>query len=244
MYPSAASGQWSAELDATVEEILGQSQVFSPPVDAIAISRRLGIVVATDDRLSGRARRVQLRPVRGPAQETIFLRPEPRPERQQWAVAHELGERWAQRVFNRMDLIPAEVAPAMREAVANQVADRLLAPTLWLSSIAGEVDWDLLKLKQRFATASHELLARRMLDFDPPVIVTVFDQANITWRRSNVDGQRIPPPDELEHRLREEAHRFGRTCEEETPAIRVRVWPIHEDRWRREIVRMELRGFY
>ena len=85
--------------------------------------------MAVDDRQQGRARYVRLgshRAARPKA--TILLRPDPRCERRQWAVAHEIGEHVAHRVFHLLGIDPREAAPDRRERAANHLAGRLLLP--------------------------------------------------------------------------------------------------------------------
>jgi len=86
---------------------------------------------------------------------------EPRLERRQWAVAHEVGESIAQRVFVRMGVSFVDIPPAGRERVANHLASCLLLPRDWLISDGEAVEWDLTELKKIYSTASHELIARR-----------------------------------------------------------------------------------
>ena len=45
---------------------------------------------------------------------------------------------------------------------------RLLLPMKWFALAATEFDHDLMQLKGRFQSASHELIARRMLDLPHP----------------------------------------------------------------------------
>jgi hypothetical protein len=74
----------AAGLDRVAEELLAETSVQTPPVDALAMAKRLGIVVAWDDRQSGRARYVRLNDRwSGRTMPTILLRPEPRFERRQ-----------------------------------------------------------------------------------------------------------------------------------------------------------------
>lgn len=128
----------------------------------------------------------------------------------------------------------------MRENIANLLASRLLLPTDWFQADAIANDWDLLDLKQRDGTASHELIARRMLDFSVPVVISIIDQERLEFRRSNVPG-RVPPLAPIERDCWREVHADG-SC---VGPLRigsavVRGWPIHEPDWRREILRMEL----
>lgn len=239
MFSSITSEEWARALDAVVAEVLDAAQVRCPPVDAVAVAWALGLTVAVDDGQQGRARYVRLRGRGGPARPTILLRSDPRAERRQWAVAHEIGEHVAHRVFHFLDLDPRTVSPTIREAVANQMAGRLLLPTAWLASAAWSADWDLAALKVGFATASHELIARRTLELPSPAIVTLFDQGRLTWRRGNVPG-RLPPlsPDEIH--CWNTVHREGRPEQAADGVGRVRGWPVHEPGWKREILRTEL----
>ncbi len=229
----------AAAIDAVAESLLREAGIERPPVDAFALAAKLGIAVAPDDRQGGRARFVRLRDWAGRMPKpAILLRADPRPEREHWAVAHEIGEHAAHRVFARLAVDPRE-APAAREAVANWLAARLLLPSLWFHEDGRAADWDLAALKRRYPTASHELIARRMLDAEPPVILSIFDHGRLGFRGGNLAGP-IPPPNALERRCQADAHRTGQPCSAAAPGCRVDAWPVHEPGWRREIVRLEV----
>lgn len=230
----------SAALDGVADEILAQGHVDRPPVDAAALAGRLGLEILMDDAQEGRARFVRLGGYRGSQPRgAILLRSDPRPERRQWAVAHEIGESTAYRVFAALGIDPREISPVWREAVANYLAGRLLLPAAWLTADAAACRWDLLALKQIYATASHELIARRMLDFAPPIIITVIDQEQISLRRSNVRG-RVPPMSAAEKECWKSVHQHNRPEETRETLSTIRGWPIHEEGWEREILRREV----
>jgi len=240
MLPEIAQEELSAVLDATVLEILDEARWEGPPVDAFAVAQALRITVALDDGQQGRARLVRLADFRGrDTHPTVLLRSDPRPERRQWALAHELGECFAWRVFDALGVDPREAPVGSREIVANLLASRLLLPGAWLGEDGTACDWDLQALKRQYATASHELIARRMLDFPTPLIVTIIDQRNVSMRRSNVTG-RVPAVSPLERECWEQAHRASACCEARQALRRVRAWPVHEPGWKREVLRTEL----
>jgi len=240
MYPGLTAEDLGAGLDAVVVELLDAAHVDRPPVDASAVAEALGIAVATDDRQHGRGRYVRLRGVRGrPARPTILLRSDPRPERYQWALAHEIGEHAAHRAFARLGVDPREGSPSARERLASHLAGRLLLPTEWFSRDAAACRWDLLALKARYPTASHELIARRMLELPEPAIFTVFDQGEVSWRRSNVPGP-VPPLSRPEMTCWRVVHRRNRPEEVRDGMRTIRAWPVHEEAWKREIVRTEV----
>jgi hypothetical protein len=230
----------AAGLDRVVEEILAEAGVEGPPVDALEVARTLGIAVALDDRQEGRARYVRLGGRReGGARPTILLRPEPRAERRQWAVAHEIGEHFAHRVFAMWGVDPRKTAADAREEVANHLASRLLLPAEWFESDATGCGWDLLRLKARYATASHELIARRMLECRPAVIVSIFDDGRISFRRGNLPGG-TPLPCETELSCWRKVHDKGRSRRMRAGSVAVQGWPVHEEGWKREILRLEM----
>lgn len=237
MWPEVPPEQWNQALDETVAEVLEQAGCHAPPVDALVLAAKLGLIVAVDGRQTSRARCVRVAAV--PAQPLILLRPDPRPERRQWAVAHEIGEHVSHCVFERLGIDAAEAAGA-REAVANRFASRLLLPHDWFAAAAAETGGCLLALKECFPTASHELIARRLLDLSDPLVVAVFDHGKLQWRRSNLPG-RLPAWSAEEQAVWRRCHETGQPQERQNERWEVRAWPVHEPNWRREIVQARLR---
>ena len=244
MLPELTREEVSIALDTLAMEVLTMAGVQRPPVDTLAVARALGIRVALDDRQQGRARCVRLGGYRGkPSRPTILLQPDPRNERRHWAIAHEIGEHVAHRAFAALGVDPREVTPDHREATANHLAGRLLLPAVWFAEDATACGWDLIELKRRYATASHELIARRMLDLPPPVIITIYDQNRLTLRRGNLPG-RVPLPSDVERHCRQSVHDRNRPEHRDDGPRAVQGWPVHEDGWRREILRTEVEEFY
>lgn len=231
--------EFSDTLDAVADDVLALLPARDAPIDALRLARALGLAVAWDQRQSGRGRIARLAGRSGSrTQGSILLRPEPRRERLQWAIAHEVGELCAYRVFERLAVDPREAPPAAREAVANRLASRLLLPRDLFQRDGRATGWDLFELKARYDTASHELIARRMLDFGTSVIITIFDHGRRTFRRGNL-AFRLPPPAELERIAWRAAHEQALATVEEDFARRVQAWPVHEPGWKREILRTE-----
>lgn len=246
MIAEIADDEFAAALDACAAETLWEAGVIEPPVDAFALAAGLGIEVAWDFAMSTRGRFVRL------AEETrrqiehggtIVVGVAERPEREQWAVAHEVGESIAYRVFGRLGVSFDEALPSAREQVANRLASSLLLPRRWFAVDGPELDWDLIALKERYATASHELVARRMLEMRLPIVITVCDHGRVRWRRSNATAR--PPALAAEERsVWQEGHVTGlpafATADPESGLQAVSCWPIHEPDWKREIIRSEV----
>lgn len=239
MFPELPREELAAGLDAVAMDVLAEAGVDRPPVDVFSVAWALGITIAEDDRQQGRARYVRLRGRSpGGARATILLRPDPRPERRQWAVAHEIGEHAAHRVFALLGVDPRETISNAREVLANHLAGRLLLPAAWFRPDGAACGWDLVALKARYPTASHELIARRMLECRPPVIISIFDQGRLYFRRSNLPG-RVPPPSAVEMDCWRRVHRRGQPEEAYEGLRTIRGWPVHEEAWKREILRAE-----
>jgi len=239
MLPEIPPEQYARCLDNCARRLLEKGDVQEPPVDVVRLAQGLGFTVAQDARMCGRARFVRLGGVgEGSGRDTILLGPEMRHERRQWAVAHELGEAMAHQVFAALDAQVAEAGRSTREAVANELARRLLLPQPWFSSDSEQYDCDLFALKSRYATASHELIARRLLDLDRPLIISVFDQEELTWRRGNV-SHRVPPLGADERSVRQKSHRERGIADHTAGHLRIRCWPIHEREQQREIMYTE-----
>lgn len=249
MLAEIALEELAATLDRCVDDTLWEAGVVRPPVDAFRVAERLGVVVAQDASLPTRGRVVRHA---GPCggETTIVLAREPRPERRHWAVAHELGETRAYRVFAELGVDPRVAPPDARERIANALAGRFLAPTAWLRRAWHESRGDLTDLKSRFSTASYELLGRRLLEsLGTPLVVTVTDNDSLTWRRWNNAG-RVPPLCELErlcirHAHAEDESAYGDGRDEPDglwghAIARVRCYPVHEPGWRREVTITEL----
>src|SRR5438132_4307361 len=93
-----------ATVDHMVVELLRAANLHQPPVDAIALAQgHLGMVICLDKRQAQRGRAQ-----RSAGKKQIYLRPEPREERHQWTVAHEIGEHLKSDLLLRLGLEPAQ----------------------------------------------------------------------------------------------------------------------------------------
>ncbi len=246
MLPDVPPEELASALDACATAVLWEAEISSPPVDALLVADRIGLVVAADRHMPGRARFVRLADSGGDreGQGTIVVGHAERPEREQWAVAHEIGEAIAYRVFETLAIRPDTAPPDAREWVASQVAGCLLLPRRWFAKDGADCDWDLFALKERYDTASHELIARRMLDMQLPIVITVCDLGRVHWRRTNGMG-RAPRMLPEEFDLWQHTHETSLPqCETADPGAtgleEIRCWPIHEPSWKREILRSQI----
>lgn len=222
-----------AVVDAAVEELLDAARWQEPPVDAIALAQRHLKMVVCLDRSQPQRGRAQ----RAAGKKQIYLRPEPTEERHQWTVAHEIGEHLKSAMLEKVGIAPGETPAMAGESLANLFAHRLLVPSRWFAGDAAEREYDLLALKRRYRTASHEVLAWRFLDLPEPCIVTVIDKGVVSRRRGNDGadaGERLASP---EVRCQQRVHETGRASVVQAEGVRVQGWPVHREDWKREILR-------
>ena len=114
-------------------------------------------------------------------------------------------------------------------------------PTAWFAADAPGLDYDLLELKRRYTTSSHEVLAWRMLDLPAPCIITILDNEVISRRRSNAwPTKRALSP--AEKKCQAHVHQRGEPHEVREGSWTVQGWPVHRGEWRREILRSVIDG--
>ncbi len=216
----------------TVEDLLRAAGVTTPPVDALALARHhLGMTISLDEP-QGRPRRSR-RPDDRPY---IVLRPEATEERNQWAVAHEIGAHLKQTILQRLGIEPAERRPLMGASLPNLFAHHLLVPACWFRDDAPAADYDVLQLKERYRTAGHDVIALRLLDLPEPCIITIVDNDHIDRRRSNAwpVRKRLEP---AEQECQRYVHDCSRPKVVRAGGWTVQGWPVHGADWKREILR-------
>lgn len=232
------AAQISTELDEFCRGMIERACLTSYPADMLLLAQRLGIEVVIEEEGTQRGRCVRLRHGSQPRW-VLFLRCEPRPERLQWAAAHELGEVLAIEAIIHFGWDLNEIQPTGREWLANEIAKRLLLPFPQFLLDGREVAWDLIRLKERYPHASHEVIARRMLDAPIPVVITIFDNGGLYWRKSNASTA-PPPVTSPERSCWMAVHHTGQAMYYEDHEQSIGCWAIHEDGWRREIMRTQV----
>lgn len=217
-------------LDQFIENLLAAAGCAQPPVDAIDLARRhLGMVVCLDRSQTHRGRAQRNR-----AGRLIYLRPESLPERHQWTVAHEIGEHLRPQLLAALGLESG--TPTFAESLANVFAYRLLVPTCWFVEDARLLEYQLPELKRRYSTASHEVIAWRMLDLPEPCVITIVDNEHVTKRKSNA----WPVTRRLvaaERSCLDYVHNYSRARRVQADGWTVYGWPVHRPDWKREILR-------
>src|SRR5262249_23478688 len=131
---------------------------------------------------------------------------------------------------------PEQTRAMAGESLANLFAYRLLVPTCWFKADAPDSDYDLLELKKRYRTASHEVIAWRLLDLPAPCIITIVDNERVSRRRSNAwrITRRLEPAEQECWRY---VNHHGQPHVVHHASWTVQGWPVHQAGWKREILR-------
>jgi len=231
------AGQIAIELDEFCRLTLERAQFQDRPHDIFVLAERLGMEIVVDHKESQRARCVRLQ--RGTRSRWLLvLQRDARRERLQWAAAHELGETLVADAAIKLGWDIDDIQPKVREWLANEIAKRLLLPFPQFVTDGTNLGWDLLRLKGLYPNVSHEVIARRMLDAPFPVIITVFDNGSLSWRKSNSPVV-LPPLSEHERTCWLAAYDSQQMTQYEDTVESIACWPIHEEGWRREIMRTQ-----
>src|SRR6202022_2962247 len=102
---------------------------------------------------------------------------------------------------------------------------------------APAMEYDVLELKRRYRTASHEVIAWRFLDLPESCIVTIVDNDHIHKRRSNAWPIRRRQLEEPEQQCQRRVNQTGQPHVIRAASWTVQGWPVHQADWKREILR-------
>lgn len=208
-----------------VKQLLQKCHIDEPPVDAYVLAESLGLGVQIDATLKARGysrRRWDTGTI------VVGSKNPSKSERKQFTIAHEIGE----------VLLAGKVGQRRLEEACNLMAVALLLPREWFGKDAQALGFHLLRLKERYSTVSHEVIAYRMLDFKP-FIITIFDNGRLYRRKSSYPGP-IKKAYPLELKCLEEVGQKGEERLLEDEEVVVAGWPVFREDWKRVILRTEL----
>ena len=214
--------------------LLEQVGINNPPVDAYLVADKLGLTIQIDPLLKTRG----YSRTRWDLGTIIVGSKNPnKSERKQFTIAHEIGE----------VSLKGRVEGAHLEEACNLIAVNLLLPRGWFKRDAEASGWDLLELKKTYSTASHELIAFRMLEFRS-MIITIFDNGRLYRRKSSYPFP-VKPSYPLERQCLKDVTTRGEKIflkgewQGHSPQkISVMGWPVFREDWKRVILRTELEG--
>ena len=228
-----------------VAAILSDLGIARPPIDARLVAKRLGFRIhQRSDELAGMGFRGYKMNEDPNSEQTpgiagcIYVDQLDRPERVQWITAHEIGEL----------VLPGRVGDEISsdaiqlERACDEFATELLLPRDWFFEHCRQVRFDLLELKAIFSTASHEVIAKRMLAHHEPCVISIFDQDRRPRRFSNL-GYSMPPVSfadgVIQRTVRTTGEAIRETRQTTAGGMEVAGWPVHdkETGWKREILR-------
>lgn len=212
-------------LDKLVEELLAQSQIDRPPVEPKTIADTIGLVYH-ETKLGGRRGQSYRRNGR----QHVEIDPRDRPERKNFALAHEIME---------LELKKALDDPKESHRWANLGASFLLTPTAWFRDQCLRTSFDLAKLKKVFSTASWEVIALRTLNFSQSII-TVVDDGRVTRRKSSYPFYVSKKLSDEEKQVVQDVLQTKKVQRHHFPTCDVTGYPVFEKEHKRIILRAVL----
>ena len=209
-------------LDSIVLRLLEACDVTQPPVEPRSMAKKLGIIY-TEAQLEGR----RGQSFRSRGRQHVQVHQSDRPERKNFALAHEIME---------IQLKKAIHNPTLCHRWANLGASFLLTPTPWFREECLITDFDVAQLKSTFSSASWEVVSLRTLNFSES-IVTIVDNGRISRRKSSYPYHVPRKLSEEEHNA---LHKVLQTATAEHlhfPSCVVAGYPVFEGEHRRVILR-------
>lgn len=214
-------------LDNLVQEFLVKASLHQPPIDAYALLNAKAWQLLELDAPSPHSKKsVQVFDPKESESAEV---------KKQWLAAQSLASSLQKEAKLRWEKAN-DTQAAQGISFINLIAQRILAPTQWLKTLALSVDYDLLELKRIFKTPAYEIIALRMLDLDSPCIITIVDNGHISKRKSNCcNPSKILSPTEA--MVLNYVHENSRPKKVNDQGWQVAGWPVHQLDWRREILR-------
>jgi len=209
-------------LDTIVRELLTACGIDHPPVHPKNIADKLGLVYSEAEL---RGRRGQSFRRRGYQHVEVHRRD--RPERKNFALAHEIMELQLKKVLDD---------PTQCHRRASLGASFLLMPAPWFREECLRSRFDIAELKKVFSTASWEAVALRTLNFSE-AIITILDDGRVTRRKSSYPYYVPRKLSQEEREVAEQVVRTGTSRKQPFPSCEVAGYPVFEDERRRVILR-------
>lgn len=215
----------SGLLDRFVEGLLAKCQIDHPPVEPRKIADAIGLVYH-ETKLEGRRGQSYRRNGR----QHVEIARKDRPERKNFALAHEIME---------LELKRALEDPKDAHRWANLSASFLLTPTIWFRDQCLRTSFDLAKLKKVFSTASWEVIALRTLNFSESII-TIVDDGRVTRRKSSYPFYVSKRLSDEEKHVVLDVLQTKKVQRQHFPSCEVTAYPVFEKEHKRVILRTVL----
>jgi predicted transcriptional regulator len=172
---------WEA-IDKVAWEMLDRLGVVEPPVDALWLAEHefdYSVRETEPDEELESAPRSRVR------RKEIVVRFDQTEESRQAAGARACARELIPRVLARLGVtVTPEHRPATN-ALVGMIAPRIVLPSRWFGKDCRKLGYDLMSIKERYATAGYEMIAWRWLEFEEPCIVAIVDDGIVSARRSN-----------------------------------------------------------
>ncbi len=188
-------------VDRAVRETLERSGQRVPPVDAVALAERVfgfQIEEVEPDEEAPPARYGDP-PKRKPRANTLVFQYDQTDESRNTLAARAIAKRLVPTILERLGVVIGTENRSALTPLNGLIVPRLLLPTRNFGADARRAGYDVLTIKSIYPTAGFEAIVMRILDVDDePCVMTIVDDGNIVFRRSNrfSVGRKLTPAEE------------------------------------------------
>lgn len=175
-------------VDREVRSVLDRAAIAEPPVDALHIAQDLfdvEIRYAEDDEEVEQGRFGPRPPQRRRGGNVLTLREDQSPESAQAMAARLVARQLLPPVLTKLGIVPGTENKSAQAHLLGVMTPRLLLPSRWFESDSRKAGYDLVAVKERYATAHAETIALRWLDLDEPCVIAILDDDAVGTRRAN-----------------------------------------------------------
>jgi hypothetical protein len=223
-------------IDRFIDGLLERAGVVQPPVDALDIAENhLGIPIEVVEPVE-EDERGRRRPRSRPRGAGIVLTPDMSEEQRQKVAADGIARATMAEILRKLHATAESENQQLLKHIRGLVVPRLLIPKKLLRNALKECRYDVLALKEAFATAATEAIALRLLDLDDACAISIVDDGIVSLRKSNrfAVSKKLEPAEQTCIDLIMKLDRPQRIREAEWT---VHGWPVPARSFRRIILR-------
>jgi len=170
-------------IDRIVRDLLEREGIEEPPVDAVALAQHAFHLTVTEAEEEGEPQYGD-RPPRRRSKE-IVLRMEQSEAGRNAVCARACAKELLPTLLTKLGVAPGTENRSAQTSLIATVVPRLLLPSKWFEKDARRAGFDLFEIKERYSTATYEMIALRLLDLDEPIVIAIVDDGAVATRRGN-----------------------------------------------------------
>lgn len=174
-------------IDRVVLQLLQEAGIDEPPVPTIdLLQHQFNYTIAFQEEEEDEDPHLARykRPPRKQSRQ-LMLNPAQSDEGQSVAAARACAREMLPGILKRLGVVQGSDNRSVQNSLVSLIAPRLLLPGRWFEKSSRRANYDLIRIHEEFSTATFEMIAVRLLDFEDPMIISIVDDGAIALRKSN-----------------------------------------------------------